>query len=241
MVAVVLKITDAGTGAGGAVVVGVQASGRGRPVEVGSPRLVPDVAERVTVRGVPLRVSAGQGNSVLVRLQPDCDAPLTARPLAFDVPLVPASGREHVQRVGFPQGAELLRLACVYRSAYGPFELATEIAARIGTAADGVRFALRLTNAGDRDLAVVGLLGSGGRVRATSSLPLGVAAGGSALLRLRVDVSGCARGAPDQAFPSDLSLHVRDRDGRSQTVPALIERADLVAAWEVAVAESCRR
>jgi hypothetical protein len=217
----VVKIDDAGVGIGGSVLVGIQVSGRGAKLTVGRPRVRPASLMTSRITGVPFTVSAGEGNAISVRLQPDCDRVAELTTVAFEVPVAPKSGKQRLLRLPFPRGPDLLRRACGYL----PVDEALTTSAHSAIVkGPGERLSVEvlLRNDGRDLLTVTGVSAAG--LAVTAQLPVVVRPREPSVpLPLVLRVPDCGLAPRDLQASNALRVQVADGEGRVSEVVLSIE------------------
>jgi hypothetical protein len=224
----VVRISEAAIGAGGTVVVGVQVLGQGRELRVDRPRVRP-APQRLDVVGAPITIAADRGNQIRLRLLPRCASALTLARLDIELPITPASGRQHRLRVPFPNGPALVRRACGYLPVDEAVTLTTSWAAVTGRLLH-VSFALR--NDGREPLVVSAVQGTG--IEAVGPrLPLPLPPGGPPVeLPLVLRVTDCTVRRADPRTDRSLSVLVAGEvSGVREIMPSLEPIAAEYLAW----------
>lgn len=229
----VVRISESGIGAGGTVVVGVQVLGQGRELRVGRPRVRPGML-RVDVMGAPVTVGADRGNQVRLRLLPRCASAPGLTALDIEVPITPASGREHVRRIPFPNGPDLVRRACGYLPVAEALTVETVSAAVVG---QHLRLSLLVRNDG-RYLLTIREIGGIGMEAVAPRLPVTLLPGAPPVaLPLVLRVTDCGDVPEDAAAHRPLILEVADEvDEPTQVLPSFDTIADQYRTWR---ARSC--
>jgi hypothetical protein len=209
------------------VVVGVQVVGRGGELRVDRPHVHPGML-RVDVVGAPLTVAADRGNQVRLRLLPRCASALTLTRLEIDLPVTPASGRQHQLRVPFPDGPALVRRACGYLPVD---EALTVTTSRAAVSGQRLQVSFLVRNDGREPLTVRAVQAPGLEVLEPGR-PVPLPPGGrSVLLQVLLRATECS------VVPQDgpgLSLQVEGEGSAAELRPSFEPVAREYRAWRAA-------